>query len=286
MIEHIVRLDADVISIEASRSGMEVLDAFAASFDYPNEIGPGVYDIHSPRVPSRRRARAAARARRAARSGASGCGSTRTAGSRRAAGTRSRPALRQPRRGRAPARARPVRGMSALSTGCRRWATTGVGSLPVRATSQDAVAHVGGGVRRAVLPAAPAARRRHDHRVARRRPRPLRLVAGRDRERPRAWDAFLAELERTPPAHRVVKLQVTGPGRRSRARSSARRRPARREALTLARELAVWLAANAAGQVRALAERGLDALLVVDEALPPAVSSLIGAAILLAGTNV
>ena len=52
IMEHIVRLDADVISIEASRSGMEVLDAFAGELDYPNEIGPGVYDIHSPRVPS------------------------------------------------------------------------------------------------------------------------------------------------------------------------------------------------------------------------------------------
>jgi len=48
IMDHIVRLDADVLSIEASRSGMEVLDGL----DYPNEIGPGVYDIHSPRVPS------------------------------------------------------------------------------------------------------------------------------------------------------------------------------------------------------------------------------------------
>ena len=52
IMEHIVRLDADVLSIEASRSDMEVLNAFAGSLDYPNEIGPGVYDIHSPRVPS------------------------------------------------------------------------------------------------------------------------------------------------------------------------------------------------------------------------------------------
>jgi 5-methyltetrahydropteroyltriglutamate--homocysteine methyltransferase len=50
MIEHIARLDADVLSIEASRSDMELLDVFEA-FEYPNEIGPGVYDIHSPRVP-------------------------------------------------------------------------------------------------------------------------------------------------------------------------------------------------------------------------------------------
>ena len=47
----IAALDADVITIETARSAMELLDAFAA-FRYPNEIGPGVYDIHSPRVPS------------------------------------------------------------------------------------------------------------------------------------------------------------------------------------------------------------------------------------------
>ncbi len=47
----IASMDADVISIETSRSRMELLGAFK-SFKYPNEIGPGVYDIHSPRVPS------------------------------------------------------------------------------------------------------------------------------------------------------------------------------------------------------------------------------------------
>ena len=46
----IAALDADVITIETSRSDMELLDAFA-EFAYPNEIGPGVYDIHSPRIP-------------------------------------------------------------------------------------------------------------------------------------------------------------------------------------------------------------------------------------------
>ena len=51
IIESIARLDADVISIETSRSKMELLDAFV-DFQYPNEIGPGVYDIHSPRIPT------------------------------------------------------------------------------------------------------------------------------------------------------------------------------------------------------------------------------------------
>ena len=50
IIESLAALDADVISIEASRSDMELLGAFV-KFKYPNEIGPGVYDIHSPRVP-------------------------------------------------------------------------------------------------------------------------------------------------------------------------------------------------------------------------------------------
>jgi len=51
IIEHIAAMDADVITIETSRSQMELLEAFA-HFEYPNEIGPGVYDIHSPRVPT------------------------------------------------------------------------------------------------------------------------------------------------------------------------------------------------------------------------------------------
>jgi 5-methyltetrahydropteroyltriglutamate--homocysteine methyltransferase len=51
IIANIAKMDADVISIETSRSNMELLGAFV-NFKYPNEIGPGVYDIHSPRVPS------------------------------------------------------------------------------------------------------------------------------------------------------------------------------------------------------------------------------------------
>lgn len=51
-IKAIAAMDADVISIESSRSRMEILDAFVG-YQYPNEIGPGIYDIHSPRVSSR-----------------------------------------------------------------------------------------------------------------------------------------------------------------------------------------------------------------------------------------
>lgn len=51
IMDAIAALDADVITIETSRSDMDLLEAFE-NFDYPNEIGPGVYDIHSPNVPS------------------------------------------------------------------------------------------------------------------------------------------------------------------------------------------------------------------------------------------
>jgi 5-methyltetrahydropteroyltriglutamate--homocysteine methyltransferase len=51
IVDAIADLDADVISIETARSRMELLDAFTAS-RYPNDIGPGVYDIHAPRCPT------------------------------------------------------------------------------------------------------------------------------------------------------------------------------------------------------------------------------------------
>ena len=50
IIEYIARMDADVITIECSRSQMDLLDVFH-DFQYPNDIGPGIYDIHSSRVP-------------------------------------------------------------------------------------------------------------------------------------------------------------------------------------------------------------------------------------------
>ncbi|WP_295955569.1 5-methyltetrahydropteroyltriglutamate--homocysteine S-methyltransferase [uncultured Xanthomonas sp.] len=54
IIASIADMDADVITIETARSDMELLDAFE-SFDYPNQIGPGVYDIHSPNIPAQDR---------------------------------------------------------------------------------------------------------------------------------------------------------------------------------------------------------------------------------------
>ncbi|MFW7382249.1 MAG: 5-methyltetrahydropteroyltriglutamate--homocysteine S-methyltransferase [Oligoflexus sp.] len=55
IIEAIAHMDADVITIETSRSDMELLDVFE-KFHYPNEIGPGVYDIHSPNIPTEEQA--------------------------------------------------------------------------------------------------------------------------------------------------------------------------------------------------------------------------------------
>ena len=52
IIEFVAAMDADVITIETSRSDMDLLNAFEA-FSYPNAIGPGVYDIHSPNVPDK-----------------------------------------------------------------------------------------------------------------------------------------------------------------------------------------------------------------------------------------
>jgi 5-methyltetrahydropteroyltriglutamate--homocysteine methyltransferase len=51
ILPSIAAMDADVLSIETARSQMELLEAFAR-YRYPNEIGPGVYDIHAPRVPT------------------------------------------------------------------------------------------------------------------------------------------------------------------------------------------------------------------------------------------
>jgi hypothetical protein len=134
------------------------------------------------------------------------------------------------------------------------WATTGVGSLPHDDVGA-AVEHV---VTAYDIPFCPQLPRLEGDMVTEwlgADPRRCGWSPDRDRERPRAWNALLARLEREPPAHGVVKLQVTGPVTLAHALGDA----------SLVGELAVWLAANAGGQVRALADRGLDALLVVDE---------------------
>lgn len=88
----------------------------------------------------------------------------------------------------------------------------------------------------------------------------------RDRERPAAWDAFLATIAMEPPAHGLVKLQVTGPVTLAVALERVAGRPGDGAAVAgLAGELVGWLAANVAGQVGLLADVGVEALVVADE---------------------
>ena len=88
----------------------------------------------------------------------------------------------------------------------------------------------------------------------------------RDRRRPAAWEAFVAELRRRPPAHGVVKLQTTGPVTLAIAlERAARGRTSGAPWLDLAEQAAVWLGAAVAEQIARLAGLGLDTLLVTDE---------------------
>ncbi|MBF6621064.1 MAG: hypothetical protein ITG02_12650 [Patulibacter sp.] len=139
--------------------------------------------------------------------------------------------------------------------------TTGIGSLPF----DEPIAAVRHATRAYGLPFCPQLPRRDGDMVREwLGADPLRCgwADDRDRERPAAWDAFLAAIEARPPEHRLVKLQVTGPVTLARALEHA---AGRTGADGLARELAAWLAGNLAGQVARLRELGLDALVVIDE---------------------
>src|SRR3954469_2882112 len=156
--------------------------------------------------------------------------------------------------------ARPAPVLDALPA----WATTGVGSLP-NTFPAPAAAHAAGEYDVPFCPQLP----RLEGDMVREwlGADPLRCGWGPQRGRARApaWEPFLAALGRRPPAHGVVKLQVTGPVTLAAALESDRA-----AAAPLAREIAAWLAGNAAGQIAALRARGLTALLVVDE---PALAS-------------
>lgn len=154
--------------------------------------------------------------------------------------------------------------------------TTGVGSLPF----DDPVAAVRHASRAYGLPFCPQLPRRdgdmiHEWLGA----DPLRCgwASDRDRERPAAWDAFVAAVGAAPPEHRLVKLQVTGPVTLARALEHAAGRTGIGDGADgLARELAAWLAGNVAGQVARLRELGVDAVVVVDE---PGLASAAGSGI-------
>ena len=137
------------------------------------------------------------------------------------------------------------------------YATTGVGSLP-HADPVAAVRHV---QRAYDLPFCPQLPRAEGDMVREwlgGEPPACGWRPARDRERPAAWDAFVAAVRAAPPAHGLVKLQVTGPA----TLATALEGPGD---AGLAREIATWLAANTAGQIEALRARSLHALLVVDE---------------------
>ena len=144
-------------------------------------------------------------------------------------------------------------------------ATTGVGSLPF-ARPVEAVRHALGAY---AVPFCPQLPRLDGDMVSEwlgADPGRCGWTADRDRERPAAWDAFLEELAAKPPGHGLAKLQVTGPVTLAIAlERGAGRAGAGASVVSLAREVAVWIAANAAGQVGRLREAGVDALVVVDE---------------------
>lgn len=144
-------------------------------------------------------------------------------------------------------------------------ATTGVGSLPFERAC-DAACHVLGAYE---LPFCPQLPHLDGDMIAEwlgADPGRCGWAPDRDRERPAAWNELVARLTVDPPAPGLVKLQVTGPVTLAMAleRSTGQRGHSQR-VVSLAADVAVWLAANAAGQVRRLAQVGLDALVVVDE---------------------
>jgi len=144
-------------------------------------------------------------------------------------------------------------------------ATTGVGSLPF-ADPAAAARHAARAYELAFCPQLP----RLDGDMVREwlggDPGRCGWNADRDRQRPAAWDPFVAQLAAQPPEHRLVKLQVTGPVTLAVAlERSAGGIGTGPPSIALAREVAQWLAAAAGEQIERLAGLGLDVLLVIDE---------------------
>ena len=239
--------------------GMELLDAFR-EFDYPNEIGPGVYDIHSPRVPPVEELEQLLELAER-RIGRERLWVNPDCGLKTRAWPETRAALANlvevARRRRAE---RPAAEMSRILDRLPPLATTGVGSLPFERPAQAA--------RHALdayqLPFCPQLPRLDGDMIAEwlgADPGRCGWAPDRDRERPTAWHDVVARLTTKPPEHGLVKLQVTGPI----TLAIALERSAGRRLTELAGEIATWLAANLAGQIRQLGQVGLQALVVVDE---------------------
>jgi hypothetical protein len=155
--------------------------------------------------------------------------------------------------------------MSALLDRLPSLATTGVGSLPFERTAEAAQHAVGA----YDLPFCPQLPRVDGDMITEwlgADPGRCGWTPDRDRERPAAWHDFVARVAARPPAHGVVKLQVTGPVTLAMAleRTGDGIGNGRRVG-ALAQDVATWLAANTAGQVGRLAQAGVDVVLVVDE---------------------
>lgn len=151
--------------------------------------------------------------------------------------------------------------MGSMLTRLAPLTTTGVGSLPFTRPAQAA----GHAVTAYELPFCPQLPHAYGDMVQELLggdPERCGWTPDRDRQLPAAWDAWALELLRRPPRHGLVKLQVTGP--LTLAMALERRRPGA-EVDGLAREIAGWLAATVADQLRALSAMGLSALVMVDE---------------------
>jgi hypothetical protein len=138
---------------------------------------------------------------------------------------------------------------------------TGVGSLPFHRPA-DAASHVVSAYELPFCPQLPCAYGDMVVEWLGADPGRCGWAPDRDRQLPAVWDPLVQELRRRPPAHRLVKLQVTGPVTLAMALEPATRGDDQRG---LAREISTWLAATVAGQASELAELGFDAILVIDE---------------------
>lgn len=152
--------------------------------------------------------------------------------------------------------------MGSMLTRLAPLTTTGVGSLPFT-RPREAARHAVGAYE---LPFCPQLPRAYGDMVAEwlgADPGRCGWAPDRDRQLPAVWDDFILELERHPPFHGVVKLQVTGP--LTLATALERGAASRTAVVAMAGEISGWLAAAVGDQVRGVADLGLATLLMIDE---------------------
>ena len=152
--------------------------------------------------------------------------------------------------------------MGSMLTRLAPLTTTGVGSLPFTRPG-EAARHAVDGYELPFCPQLPRAYGDMIREWLGGDPGGCGWAPDRDRQLPAVWDHFILELERHPPSHGVVKLQVTGP--LTLAMALERGAASRSAVSDMAGEISGWLAAAVADQVRALAALGLAALVILDE---------------------